>query len=130
MKRTSTQMRSNSYAITISGISLPNTPFTDMTSCAMVLANSHKSVLKSWFSKSLITILGPKSKLKSRPEKRLLRLKINLNSKKPLKLDEINFSGPKRDKNNAMLESKKKRTMNWPRSKQLLKNRKWQKRQL
>lgn len=85
-----------------------------MISCAMVLENSHKSVLKSWFSKSLITILGPKSKLKSRPEKRLLRLKINLDSKKPLKLDEINFSVPKRDKNNAMLGFKKKKTMNWP----------------
>ena len=83
-----------------------------MISCAMVLENSHKSVLKSWFSKSLITILGPKNKLKSRPEKKLLPLKINLDSKKPLKLDEINFSEPKRDKNNAMLESKKKKMMN------------------
>jgi len=104
--------KSKSLLNTTTGISLPNTLFTDMISCAMVLENSHKSVLKSWFSKSLITILGPKSKLKSRLEKKLLPLKINLDSKKPLKLDEINFSEPKRDKNNAMLESKKKKMMN------------------
>jgi len=104
--------KSKSLLITTIGISLPNTLFTDMISCAMVLENFHKSVLKSWFLKSLITILGPKSKLKSRLEKKLLPLKLNLNTKKPLKLGEINFLVPKRDKNNAMLEFKKKRMMN------------------